>query len=63
MATVAIDGVWKTERPKRGIRLFELQSGDLVKVGKQKFKVFRVLKSGKFLVRNVADTRGADALP
>jgi len=55
MATLAIDGVWKTERPKRGIRLLELQIGDQVKVGNQAFKVIRTLKSGKFLVRNVVE--------
>ncbi len=41
---------WKTDRPKRGMRVLELQTGDSIKVGGQEFSIVKILRSGRFLV-------------
>lgn len=63
MAVMELEGVWKTERVKLGVRLLEVEDGDVIRVGSQAFRIVKTLASGKFLVRNVieAPERGRGA--
>lgn len=47
---LSLEQPWKTDRPKQGFRVMELQVGDGIEIGGQEFRIVKMLRGCRFIL-------------